>query len=57
MRAGASAGKVSGAGGGGVVALFVEPARRAAVERELGRFQGTTVECRLTTSGVHAWPV
>src|SRR4029077_13639573 len=37
LKAGATGGKLLGAGGGGFMLLFVEPERRAAVVRALGK--------------------
>lgn len=57
MEAGGLAGKVSGAGGGGFLMFFVDPARRSDVVRAL---QGTRSElstCHFTNQGAHAWKV
>jgi len=43
-RAGAWGGKVCGAGGGGVIALLVDPTRRQEVIEALGELPGTTLE-------------
>lgn len=53
--AGALAGKVSGAGGGGFM-LFVVPAeRRMDVIRALGAFGGLVTNCHFTERGAEAW--
>jgi D-glycero-alpha-D-manno-heptose-7-phosphate kinase len=52
MCAGAVAGKVSGAGGGGYVVLFVDPAKRAGVVRALDTFNGRVEPCHFTSGGV-----
>lgn len=57
LEAGAAAAKVSGAGGGGFVVLFVEPGRRASVLEALRTFSGEITACRFTTRGVHAWQI
>jgi D-glycero-alpha-D-manno-heptose-7-phosphate kinase len=55
LGAGALAGKLSGAGGGGFMMLLADPARRPAVMRELSRFGGTVMTCSCTEMGAHAW--
>ncbi|MGQ0650662.1 MAG: GHMP family kinase ATP-binding protein [Betaproteobacteria bacterium] len=55
--AGASAGKVSGAGGGGFMMFFVPPQRRMDVIRALGRFEGQVSNCHFTKHGTQAWRV
>jgi D-glycero-alpha-D-manno-heptose-7-phosphate kinase len=55
VQAGALAGKVSGAGGGGFMMFFVEPARRMDVLRTLQEFQGQTSNCHFTKHGSQAW--
>jgi D-glycero-alpha-D-manno-heptose-7-phosphate kinase len=51
-RAGAMAGKVNGAGGGGCVTLLIEPDARAAVERAIVAGGGTVLPLRLDRRGV-----
>ncbi len=53
--AGASAGKVSGAGGGGFMMFFVSPDRRMEVSRALSRFDGQVSNCHFTKHGTQAW--
>ncbi|HKE40828.1 MAG TPA: dehydrogenase [Casimicrobiaceae bacterium] len=56
--AGAYAGKVSGAGGGGFVILFADPPQRVRVEgalRSLG--EGELYHCHFTEHGAQAWRV
>jgi D-glycero-alpha-D-manno-heptose-7-phosphate kinase len=55
MHAGALAGKVSGAGGGGFVIFFVDPARRMDVIRALDDLPGHVATCHFTKRGAHAW--
>lgn len=55
--AGALAGKVSGAGGGGYLVFFVPPERRMEVCRALGRFEGITSNCHFAEHGSQAWRV
>lgn len=54
-KAGASAGKVSGAGGGGFMMFFVRPDRRMDVCRALSRFEGAIGNCHFTKHGTQAW--
>lgn len=54
-RAGALAGKVSGAGGGGFMMFYVPVAKRMDVVRTLERFQGQISNCHFTEHGTQAW--
>jgi D-glycero-alpha-D-manno-heptose-7-phosphate kinase len=54
-EAGALAGKISGAGGGGYMVFFVPPDRRMDVSRALARFQGVVSNCHFTDRGTQAW--
>ncbi|MCY7315803.1 MAG: dehydrogenase [Rubrivivax sp.] len=56
-EAGALAGKVSGAGGGGFMLFFVPPERRMQVLRVLQGFDGQTSNCHFTEQGAQAWRV
>jgi len=55
ITAGASAGKISGAGGGGFLAFFVPPERRMDVIVKLGQFPGSVSNCHFTSNGAEAW--
>ncbi len=55
IGAGASAGKVSGAGGGGFMMFFVLPERRMEVIRELSHFEGQVSNCHFTDLGAQVW--
>lgn len=57
IAAGATAGKVSGAGGGGFMMLLVPPERRMDVIRALGEFEGLVSNCHFTSNGTQAWKV
>ena len=57
MAAGAVAGKVSGAGGGGFIMLMVPPVRKMAVVRALEGLPGQVVPFQFTERGAHAWRV
>jgi D-glycero-alpha-D-manno-heptose-7-phosphate kinase len=56
-EAGALAGKVSGAGGGGFMLFFVPTERRMDVIRALGRFEGQVSNCHFTKHGAQAWRI
>lgn len=55
IEAGALAGKISGAGGGGFMMFFAPPDRRMDVVRTLNRFVGQVSNCHFTKNGTQAW--
>ncbi len=55
LGAGARAGKVSGAGGGGFITFLVDPQRRVDVIRALGREEGQVMTCHTTQNGTEGW--
>lgn len=57
ISAGALAGKVSGAGGGGFMMFFVPTERRMDVVRTLKQFDGQVSNCHFTKHGTQAWRV
>jgi D-glycero-alpha-D-manno-heptose-7-phosphate kinase len=57
LEAGARAGKVSGAGGGGFVTFLVAPERRMDVIRALSRQDGRVMVCHLTRHGTEGWKI
>lgn len=57
IGAGALAGKVSGAGGGGFMMFFVKPDRRMEVIRALKAFDGQVSNCHFTKNGTQAWRI
>ena len=57
MSAGALAGKVSGAGGGGFVMLMVEPTRKKEVVNALKRLNGFVMPFQFTEGGAHGWKI
>ena len=57
MAAGASAGKVSGAGGGGFIMFFVDPARKKSVEEALKGLDGFVLPFLFTDGGAHGWRI
>jgi len=57
MNAGAVAGKVSGAGGGGFITFFIDPLARVRVIRDLGREEGQVVTFSFTKRGTEGWRI
>lgn len=57
INAGALAGKISGAGGGGFMMFFIPTERRMNVIRTLNRFEGQVSNCHFTKHGTQAWRV
>lgn len=57
INAGALAGKVSGAGGGGFMMFFMPPDKRMDVIRALSLFEGQVSNCHFTKLGTQAWRV
>jgi D-glycero-alpha-D-manno-heptose-7-phosphate kinase len=55
IRAGAVAGKISGAGGGGFMMLFAPPHRRMDVLRALACFPGQVMNFHFTGIGAQSW--
>jgi D-glycero-alpha-D-manno-heptose-7-phosphate kinase len=55
IEAGALAGKISGAGGGGFMWFFVPAERRMSVIRTLTGFGGHVSNCHFTKNGAQAW--
>jgi D-glycero-alpha-D-manno-heptose-7-phosphate kinase len=56
-KAGVRAGKISGAGGGGFMMLFVDPVRRMEVIRALSTTQGQIYNCHFTEIGTQGWKI
>ena len=54
-RAGAIAGKVSGAGGGGFMFFLVDPPRRMEVIRALQQLGGQAGGCHFSKHGTEGW--
>ena len=57
VKAGALAGKVSGAGGGGFMMFFVPPEKRMNLIRTLNRYDGQVSNCHFTKNGTQAWKI
>lgn len=57
LQAGALAGKVSGAGGGGFMLFFVPTEKRMDVIRALNNFGGLVSNCHFTKQGSQAWRI
>lgn len=55
IAAGALAGKISGAGGGGFMMFFVPTEKRMDVIRALNQFDGQVSNCHFTKHGTQAW--
>jgi len=56
-EAGALAGKVSGAGGGGFMMFLTPPEKRMDVIRTLAQYQGEIRNCHFTRHGAQAWRI
>ena len=57
LSAGAKAGKVSGAGGGGFIMFVVEPTRKKDVEVALKNLGGFVMPFQFTEGGAHGWKI
>jgi len=57
MQAGMQAGKISGAGGGGFMIVFMDPARRMEVKRALEQVEGRIYTCHFTKYGTQGWKI
>lgn len=57
ISAGAKAGKVSGAGGGGFIMFFVEPTCKKEVEKALAALDGFVMPFNFTDGGAHGWKI
>ena len=55
QEAGALAGKVSGAGGGGFMMFLIDPARRHELIRALAPHEGSVVQCHFSERGAEGW--
>ena len=57
MQAGAVAGKVSGAGGGGFCMFMVDPAKKKSVVEALKQLDGFVMPFNFTDGGAHGWKI
>ena len=57
MKAGAKAGKISGAGGGGFIMFVVEPTRKKEVINALNDLDGFVMPFQFTDGGAHGWKI
>ncbi len=57
INAGAYAGKVSGAGGGGVMMFIVDPIKRLNVVRALNELEGRVLNFHFTNNGTQGWRI
>jgi len=56
-KAGAYAGKISGAGGGGFMMLLVDPTKRAYVLNSMSHFPGYFIPCHFVKHGTEGWRI
>lgn len=57
LSAGAKAGKVSGAGGGGFIMFVMDPALRVRVESALSALDGRLMPFQFSEGGAHGWKI
>ena len=57
LKAGATSMKVSGAGGGGFIMIFVEPELKLSVIKSLQNFDGNVVNFEFTSGGAISWTI
>jgi D-glycero-alpha-D-manno-heptose-7-phosphate kinase len=57
MAAGAKAGKISGAGGGGFIMFVVEPTRKKEVINALAKLDGFVMPFNFSDGGAHGWKI
>lgn len=57
MEAGACSGKVSGAGGGGVMMFCVDPVNRIEVIKALSKLDGQVMNFHFTNNGTQSWRI
>ena len=57
LAAGAKAGKVSGAGGGGFIMFVVEPTRKKELVNALEKLNGYVMPFNFTDGGAHGWKI
>ncbi len=57
IEAGAIAGKVSGAGGGGFMMFVVDPTKKMHVVKALNELDGRVFNCQFSEGGCHGWKI
>lgn len=57
LNAGAKAGKISGAGGGGFIMFVVEPTRKKEVINALNKLDGFVMPFQFSDGGAHGWKI
>jgi D-glycero-alpha-D-manno-heptose-7-phosphate kinase len=57
LNAGAKAGKVSGAGGGGFIMFIVDPEKKKYVEQALSHLNGHVMPFTFCDNGAHGWKI
>ncbi|MGL4949018.1 MAG: dehydrogenase [Anaeroplasmataceae bacterium] len=55
INAGAYAGKISGAGGGGFMMFIIDPLKKLAIIKALSKFDGKIVEFQFVEKGTKSW--
>ena len=55
IAGGASAGKISGAGGGGLMLFLIPPENRRSVMNNLSKYTGNMRNCHFNFKGCEAW--
>ena len=56
-KAGAKAGKISGAGGGGFIMFVVDPTRKKELQNALSQLDGFVMPFEFSDGGVHGWKI
>lgn len=57
MSAGATAGKVSGAGGGGFIVFLTDPRKKCGLIKALERLDGKVMNVQFSEGGTHGWKI
>lgn len=57
MDAGATSGKVSGAGGGGFIMFMMDPTKKKAVAKALSKLDGYVMPFEFSDGGAHGWKI
>lgn len=57
FKSGAIAGKISGAGGGGVIMFFTRPEKKYELKNVLSKLNGSVLNFSFTSDGSHGWTI